>query len=158
MPGRCERPPQPKQRAKSWGLAHTAIDHRVCMLTVRRRRRPDWGIPLGGGHLERVLQEFHDTFHSAQEDQSVTASDSDSETEDWDDIVAYDTERSRYTTVADQERRQVRDCRRTNKRQHFEQCPGYGKAKWLSLPIFRDSTSDNAITYDDWRSDVDNYV
>ena len=28
----------------------------------------------------------------------------------------------------------------------------------MSLPIFRDSTSDNAITYDNWRSDVDNYV
>ena len=36
--------------------------------------------------------------------------------------------------------------------------PGYGKTKQLSLPIFQDSTSDNVITYDDWRSDVDNYV
>ena len=24
MPGRCERPPQPKQRTKSWGLARAA--------------------------------------------------------------------------------------------------------------------------------------
>ena len=63
-----------------------------------------WGQPLGEGHPERVPQEFCDSFHSAQEDQSDTASDSDSETEDWDDIVAYDTETSRYTTVADQER------------------------------------------------------
>ena len=62
-----------------------------------------WGYPLGGGHLERVPQEFHDSFHSAREDQSDMASDSDSETEDWDDIVAYDTGTSRYTTVADQE-------------------------------------------------------
>ena len=62
------------------------------------------GHPLGGGHPERVSQEFHDAFHSAQEDQSDTASDSDSETEDWDDIVAYDTETSRYTTVANRER------------------------------------------------------
>ena len=30
--------------------------------------------------------------------------------------------------------------------------------KRLSLPIFRDSTSHNAITYDDWRSDVDDYI
>ena len=60
------------------------------------------GHPLGGGHPERVLQEFRDAFHSAREDQSDTASDSDSETEDWDDIIAYDTETSRYTTVADQ--------------------------------------------------------
>ena len=117
-----------------------------------------WGYTPGGGHPERVPQEFCDSFHSAQEDQSDTASDSDSETEDWDDIVAYDTETSRYTTVADQECRQTRDHHRTNKRQCRERRPGYSKAKWLSLLIFRDSTSDNAITYDDWRSDVDNYV
>ena len=61
------------------------------------------GHPLGGGHPERVSQEFCNTFHSAQEDQSDTASDSDSETEDWDDIIAYDTETSRYTTLADRE-------------------------------------------------------
>ena len=47
---------------------------------------------------------------------------------------------------------------RTNKHRCHERRPGYGKAKRLSLPIFRDSTSDNTITYDDWRSDVDNYV
>ena len=52
----------------------------------------------------------------------------------------------------------MHDCHRTNKRQRHERCPGYSKAKWLSLPIFRDFTSDNAITYDDWRSDVDKYV
>ena len=78
------------------------------------------GHPLGGGHPERVSQEFLDTFHSAREDQSDTASDSDSETEDWDDIIAYDTETSRYTTVADRERRSVRDHCRTNKRWHCE--------------------------------------
>ena len=61
------------------------------------------GHPLGGGQPERVSQEFRDAFHSAREDQSDMASDSDSETEDWDDIVAYDTETSRYTTVADRE-------------------------------------------------------
>ena len=52
----------------------------------------------------------------------------------------------------------MHDHRRTNKCRCRERRPGYGKTKQLSLPIFRDSTSDNAITYDDWRSDVDNYV
>ena len=33
-----------------------------------------------------------------------------------------------------------------------------GRRKKLNLSIFRDSTSDNAITYDDWCSEVDNYV
>ena len=116
--------------------------------------------PLGGGHPERVLQEFCDAFHLAREDQSDTASGSKSETEveEWDDIVTYDTETSRYTTVADRECHRAHDHCRTNKHWCHEQRPGYSKTKWLSLPIFRDSTSDNAITYNDWRSDVDNYV
>ena len=66
-------------------------------------KKAGWGHPLGRGHPERVLQEFCDSFHSAREDKSDTVSDSDSKTEDWDDIVAYDTETSRYTTVADWE-------------------------------------------------------
>ena len=136
------------------------IDLRVCMLIMRPRRGPPRGHPLGGGHAKRVLQEFHNTFHSAWEDQSDTASGSKSETEveEWDDIIAYNTETSRYTTVANQERRIARDHYRMNKRRCHERRPGYGKTKWLSLPIFWDSTSDNAITYDNWRSDVDNYI
>ena len=117
------------------------------------------GHPLGG-HPERVLQEFCDTFHSAREDQSDTASDSESEAEveEWDDIITYNTETSRYPTVANQEHRIAPDHHRKNKHRYREWRPGYGKTKQLSLPIFRDSTSDNAITYDDWRSDVDNYI
>ena len=113
-----------------------------------------------GGHPERVLQEFCDAFHSAQEDQSDMASGSKSKTEveEWDDIITYDTEISRYTTVANQEHRIACDHHRTNKHRHHEWHQGYSKTKRLSLPIFRDSTSDNAITYDDWRSDVDNYI
>ena len=88
----------------------------------------------------------------------ASGSESKTEVEEWDDIIAYDTETSRYTTVADQEHCIARDHHMMNKRRHHERCPGYGKTKWLSLLIFRDSTSDNAITYDDWRSDVDNYV
>ena len=45
-----------------------------------------------------------------------------------------------------------------NKHRCREWRPGYGKIKRLSLLIFRDSTSDNAITHNDWRSDVDNYI
>ena len=65
--------------------------------------RAPHGHPLGGGHPKRVPQEFCDTFHSVREDQSDMASDSKSETEveEWDDIIAYDTQTSRYTTVAD---------------------------------------------------------
>ena len=88
----------------------------------------------------------------------ASGSESETEVEEWDDIIVYDTKTSRYTTVPDRECHRVCDHHRTNKCQHCEWCPGYGKTKWLSLQIFQDSTSDNAITYDDWRSDVDNYI
>ena len=72
----------------------------ACNETPERAPR---GHPLGGGHPERVPQEFRDAFHSAREDQLDMASGSESQTEveEWDDIVAYDTKTSRYTTVAD---------------------------------------------------------
>ena len=52
----------------------------------------------------------------------------------------------------------MHDHHRINKHRRCEWCPGYGKTKQLSLLIFRDSTSDNAITYDNWRSNINNYV
>ena len=52
----------------------------------------------------------------------------------------------------------MRDHHRMNKCRCHKWRLGYSKTKRLSLPIFQDSTSDNAITYDDWRSDVDNYI
>ena len=85
-------------------------------------------------------------------------SESETEVEEWDDISVYDTETYRYTTVADQECHIARDHHRTNKCRCRKWHPGYDRTKWLSLLIFQDSTSDNAITYDNWRSDVDNYV
>ena len=93
--------------------------------------RAQQGHPLGGGHPERVLQEFCDAFHSAREDQSDTASGSESKTEveEWDDIVVYNTETSRYTMVADRECCIAHDHRRTNKHRHREWHLGYGKAK-----------------------------
>ena len=76
--------------------------------------------------------------------------------EESDDVVVYDTTTSRYTTRSERDRRERRDnCRRHRR----ERCHGpNGRRKKLNLPIFRDSSSDNAITYDDWCSEVDNYV
>ena len=162
MPRGCERLLQPKQRTKSsevacapWqGQATGFVNHNVTP------ERAPHGHPLGGGHPERVQQEFCNAFHSVREEQSDMASDSGSETqeEEWDDIIAYDTKTSRYTMVADQDHRIACDHCRTNKHRCREWHPGYSKTKWLSLPIFRDSISDNAITYNNWRSDVDYYI
>ena len=106
-------------------------------------------------------QSVRDTFHSAQEDQwdsppESLPNDSDEES---DDIVAYDTTMSRYTTRTEWDRRERRDNCLAYRRRRRERCHGpNGRCKKLNLPIFRDSSSDNAITYDDWRSEVDNYV
>ena len=100
----------------------------ACNETLERAPQ---GHPLGGGHPERVLQEFCDAFHSVREDQLDTASDSESETEveEWDDIIVYDTETSRYTMVADREHRIGCNHCRTNKHRCRKWCLGYGKTK-----------------------------
>ena len=67
-------------------------------------KRAPCGQPLGEGDPERVPQEFHDAYHSAREEQSDTVPDSRSDSEEeFNDIVTYDTETSRYTMVADQD-------------------------------------------------------
>ena len=86
--------------------------------------RAPHGHPLGGGHPERVPQEFCDAFHSAREAQLDMDSESETEVEEWDDIFAYDTEMSSYTMVADRECHIARDHHRTNKHRHHVWHPG----------------------------------
>ena len=73
--------------------------------------------------------------------------------------MAYDTETSCYTTIADRERCEKWDrcranCRCCKERQHD---PRHHQKK-LNLPIFSDLTLDNAITYGDWRCDMDSCI
>ena len=119
------------------------------------------GHPLGWGRPEEVPQAFQDAFHSAWEEQSDSAPEyvlEDSSNES-DDIVVYDMETSCYTMVTNRERQEKRDRCRANCQHQKERChdPRHRQKK-LNLPIFRDSTSDNTITYDYWRCDVDNCV
>ena len=113
---------------------------------------------MGRGRLEDPPQSARDAFHSAQEDQWDSPPESlvDDSDEESDDVVAYDTTTSRYTTRSERDRRERRDNRRRRRRER-RHGPN-GRHKKLNLPIFRDSSSDNAITYDDWHSEVDNYV
>ena len=69
------------------------------------------GYPLGRGRPEDVPQSVRDTFHSAQEDQWDSPPESllDDSDEESDDIVAYDTTTSRYTTRTERDRRERRD-------------------------------------------------
>ena len=127
----------------------------------RRRAGVGHGYPLGRGRPEDIPQSVTDAFHSAQEDQWNSPPESlpDDSDEESDDIVAYDTTTSQYTTRNEQDRRERRDNHLAYRRCHRERRHGpNGCTKKLNLPIFRDSSSDNAITYDDWRSEVDNYV
>ena len=100
-------------------------------------------------------------YQSTQEEESdsppeYTVDDSGDES---DDVVGYDLTNGRYTTIADCDRRERQDHRLANRRCRREHWRGPGgRPKKLNLPIFRDSSSDNAIMYDDWRSEVDNFV
>ena len=119
------------------------------------------GHPLGQHRPEEVPQAFQDAFHSDREEQSDSVPEyviEDSSNES-DDIVAYDTEMSHYTMVTDRERQEKRDrcCANHRRRKELHHDSHHCQRK-LNLPIFRDSTSQNAITYDDWRCDVDNCV
>ena len=108
------------------------------------------GYPLGRGRPEDMPQSVRDTFHSAQEDQwdSLPESLPDDSDEESDDIVAYDTTTSRYTTRTEWDRRERRDNCLAYRRHRRERRHGpNGRRKKLNLPIFRDSSSDNAITY-----------
>ena len=127
----------------------------------RRRAGPGCGYLLGRGRPEDMPQSVRHNFHSAKEDQWDSPPESlpDDSDEESDDIVAYDTITSQYTTRTKRDRRERRDNRLAYRRRRRERCHGpNGRSKKLNLPIFRDSSSDNAITYDDWCSEVDNYV
>ena len=111
-----------------------------------------------GRGLENPPLPARDTFHSAQEDQwdSPPESAVDDSDEESDDVVSYDTTTSRYTTRSQRDRREWRDNQRRRRKERRHGLNGCRKK--LNLPIFRDSASDNAITYDDWCSEIDNYV
>ena len=100
-------------------------------------------------------------YQSAQEEQldsppEYTLDDSGDES---DDVVGYDFTNGHHTTVADRDHQERRDHRLAYRRHRCDHCRGpNGRPKKLNLPIFRDSSSDNAITYDEWRSEVDNFV
>ena len=123
---------------------------------------------MGQGRPDEVPWAFHDQFHpnlseyrSAQEEQSDSLPEYtlDESGDESDDVVGYDFTNGHYTTVANRDRRERRDQHLAYRRRRREHCRGFnGRPKKLNLPIFRDSSSDNAIMYDDWRSEVDNFV
>ena len=151
----------------AWGFHHVQEPETTTGLGSgrdRSRRRH----PLGRGRPDKVPQAFHDAFHpNLSEYQLTQEGESDSPPEytvddsgdKSDDVVGYDLTNGRYTTITDHDRRERRDHRLANRRCRHERRRGPGgRPKKLNLPIFRDSSSDNAITYDDWRSEVDNFV
>ena len=100
-------------------------------------------------------------YQSAQEEQSDSPPEYsvDDSGDESDDVVGYDLTNGRYTTVADRDQRECLDHHLAYRRRRRECRRGLnGRTKKLNLPIFRDSSSDNAITYDDWHSEVDNFV
>ena len=147
------------QDAATWQHCHAE----GAEMPVELGSEPTWGRcghPLGRGRPDKVPQAFCDTFHPNLSESDFppeyTLDDSGDES---DNVVGYDLMNSHYTTVANRDQRERRDqCLVYRRRRRECQRGPNGRLKKLNLPIFRDSTSDNAITYDDWHSEVDNYV
>ena len=98
----------------------------------RRGRDAPWSAKsseLGGGS------------HSSSESDPQTDTDDDSDT-------------SRRTTTSNRERRRLKSRRRDRHKGGRGGREKSNRGK-MSLPIFRDSTKDDAISYDDWRCEVD---
>ena len=147
----------------AWGFHHMQEPEKTTGLGTgrdRSRRRH----PLGRGRPDEVPQAFRDNlseYQSTQEEESDSLPEYtiDDSGDELDDVVGYDLTNGCYTTVADHDRRERRDHCLANRRHRCEHRRGPGgRPKKLNLPIFRDSSSDNAITYDDWCSEVDSFV
>ena len=99
-------------------------------------------------------------YESAQ-DAASTPSDSspcevtDSE-EEGDDVIAYDTEDSHQTTVADRNRLRKRQHQRRERHEHQRWRERRGKG--ATLPLFKNSSKEGATPYIDWRNCVDELV
>ena len=76
--------------------------------------------------------------------------------EEGDDIIAYDTEDSHQTTVADRNRLRKRQYQRRECREC--QCWRERHGKGATLPLFKNSSKEGATPYIDWQNCVDELV
>ena len=76
--------------------------------------------------------------------------------EESDDVIAYDTETSHHTTVADcnRQRKKQRQCRDWRKRNKQRERWAWG----ATHPLFKNSAKEGAMTFIDWRNSVDELV
>ena len=93
--------------------------------------------------------------HSALSDNPSPYKVTDSESEG-DDVVAYDTETSHHTTVADRHRLGRKQQLRHECHEHW--CQKDHRARGATLPLFKNSSKEGATTYIDWRNSVDELI
>ena len=128
--------------------------------------RPDADVEALGRGAERLrlldtaTPNTPSEYGSAHEDVTETetsdaAVSEDDETED-DGTYSYDTDHSRFTTVADRNRRRNRARRRERRRvrQRGFRRNGGTQNQLMRLPVFRDGRKEGSLLYEDWRSDV----
>ena len=100
-------------------------------------------------------------YESAQEPLGYTTDSSpyevtDTEDEDWDDIVEYDTETSHQVTVAERNKQRKKQQQRHDHRER-QRCKER-LAKGATLPLFKNSSKEGATPYVDWRNCVDEMI
>ena len=73
-----------------------------------------------------------------------------------DDVVAYNTETSHHTTVADRHLLQRKQQLRCNHHEH--RCQKDHQARGATLPLFKNSSKEGTTIYIDWRNSVDELI
>ena len=100
-------------------------------------------------------------YESAQEPLGYTTDPSpfevtDTEDEDRDNVVEYDTETSHQVTVAERNKQRKKQQQRRDHREHQRRKERL--AKGATLPLFKNSSKEGATHYVDWRNCVDEMV
>ena len=146
-----------KYWAKKLEVGHTQhtqrlIDERLEVLTHPPLIDP----PYSSG-----MDSADEPYESAQEPVGYTTDPlpyevTDTEDEDGDDVIEYNTENSHQVTVADRNRQrrkqqQQRECR--ERQRHKERL-----AKGATLPLFKNSSKEGATPYIDWRNCVNELI
>ena len=136
------------------------LDERIPAPAPRDHRNNPERPPWQYGMFAAAAQHNEDQFASANEETPSSMSESEddpSSDEDDDDVVSYDTESSRRTTVGDRYRRRNRGRSRTARRTRHA-TRNNRNPKFLDIALFKDSQADNAISYHDWRDQVQGYI
>ena len=153
------------------GAAQELTGHAMPSPPPRRRGGPrarepgpgSWQHNIFAGYNPDGIPDTDDQFASAAEDQESEASvtkDEDLSTNEGSEMPSYETDASRRTAVGERNRRcnRGRHCTARRARRAHDQIRNNWNTRFQDISLFKDSQADNAISYPDWRDQVQGYI